>query len=67
MKKVEINYLTNPTKEEGLIYFDTTSENNVAHVNIGSEEKPYYLPQEMFKITDGAREILIQNLKKEIK
>ena len=60
MKNKEIAYLANPAKEEELVYFNTVWADNVAHVNIGSEDKPYYLPQEMFKVTDSFRELLME-------
>jgi ribosome recycling factor len=47
-----------------LVYFDTVWAKNVAHINIGTEENPFYLPQEMF--TDEYREHLIKYFKKEI-
>ena len=56
-------YLANPAKEEDLVYFNTVWADNVAHVNIGTEDKPYYLPQEMFKVIDSFRGILIKIFK----
>ena len=62
MENKEKAYLANPAKEEELVYFNTVWADNVTHVNIGTEDKPYYLPQEMFKVTDSFREILMKNL-----
>ncbi len=45
-----------------LIYFDTVWGKNIAHINIGTEENPFYVPQEMF--TDEYREHLIKYFKK---
>ena len=63
MLNKEKPYLANPAKEEELVYFNTVWADNVAHVNIGTEDKPYYLPQEMFKVTDSFRGILMKNFK----
>lgn len=56
-------YLANPAKEEDLVYLDTVWDKNIPHVNIGTEESPYYLPQEMFKITDEQRNMLTHHFK----
>lgn len=61
MLNKEKAYLANTAKEEELVYFNTVWADNVAHVNIGTEDKPYYLPQEMFKVTDSFRGILMKN------
>ena len=60
MLNKEKAYLANPAKEEELVYFNTVWADNVTHVNIGTEDKPYYLPQEMFKVTDSFREFLVK-------
>ena len=57
MKK---DYLTNPAKKEELFYFNTVWADNVPHINIGTEESPYYVPQEMFKVTDSFRDYLLK-------
>ena len=51
-------YLVESAKNAELIYFNTVWAKNVPHINIGTEEEPYYLPQEMFNITDETREYL---------
>jgi hypothetical protein len=55
-------YLANPAKKENLVHFNTVWAENVAHVNIGTEDKPYYVPQEMFEVSDSFRELLMKNL-----
>ena len=57
---MEKAYLVNPAKEEELFYFNTVWAENVAHINIGTEESPYYVPQEMFKVTDSFRDHLLK-------
>lgn len=65
MENKEKDYLANPVKEGDLVYFNTVWEKNVAHVNIGTQDNPFYLPQEMFKVTDSFRKVLIKNIKNE--
>lgn len=60
--KNEKAYLANPAKEEELFYFNTVWADNVPHINIGTEDSPYYVPQEMFNVTDSFREILKNKL-----
>jgi len=57
-------YLSESCKNESITYFDTVWGKNIPHINIGSESNPFYLPQEMFKITDEHRKYLVRNLKK---
>ncbi len=59
-KEKQKSYLANIVKEDELFYFNTVWAENVAHINIGTEESPYYVPQEMFKVTDSFRDHLLK-------
>ena len=60
-KEKQKSYLANIVKEDELFYFNTVWAENVTHINIGTEERPYYVPQEMFKVTDSFRDYLLKN------